>query len=761
MAVPYPVIISVLYLACGVFIFLLGLTILRVGQNSAPTRATALMLFFAGVGPLLTATGIILENTLRPGAVVYQNPVENFEYLWEFYFPSLLLFALNFPRESRVIHNFPVVGFLLFLPYIFHLVVMMFGDRMLEVVTYLHRVFPSDSEVSLGSREVSVGGLDNVAGALVSILEKVHRALFSVVNIVYSFVAIYLLSRNLGMVLNPRLAKQLRTVLAGLSISIVAYVVTKVFSWTYPEAMPEGVTLALTNFALVISGGTIAFAVIRQQFLGIRHVMRRGLLYSAAAILFAAAYLVVVRPVSEFFGQYSAVSKDAFETGFIILTIIAFQPTLVRMEEVLGSVLLKGRVDLSRRFKVLAADVSTVSSVEDLEGVLQRGFREILDTSACALYLFDAGDRTTRLGALLETIGEPVRRKDLANFEERDNDELSGGGLRRRIVPRRQGRRSLLDSILEESPQVAVYEVIVPVVKERQCVGYVGLGEKIYGIPYSSEDLSYLSVLATQIAAALQNIQLLQENLERQLFEEELKIARKIQTQLLPGAAPRLQGYDLHAFTVPSRMVGGDYYDWVVVDGRWLVLVVADVSGKGIPASILTATLQAAVRSNVDVQTKPERMMSRLNRLLYENTSASEFATLFYGVVDLETGNLSYANAGHDFPLIVNGGGTEELGESGIVLGCLEEYDYRASRCRIPKDGTLAIYTDGITESESREGDYYGTERLREALLRHSTAAASDICDHVIEEVRDFGMSESLDDLTLVVLKRSEKQGAR
>ena len=755
MAVPYPVIISVLYLACGVFIFLLGLTILRVGQNSAPTRATALMLFFAGVGPLLTASGIILEGTLRPGAVVYQNPVENFEYLWEFYFPSLLLFALNFPRENRVIHRFPVVGFVLFLPYIFHLAIMMFGDRMLEVVTHLYRVFPSDSEFSVGSHEIAVGGLDNVAGALVRILEKVHRALFSIVNISYSFLAIYLLSRNLGQVLNPRLARQLRTVLVGLSVSIVAYVATKFFSWTYPSAMPEGVGLALTNFALVMSGGTIAFALIRQQLLGIRHVMRRGLLYSAAAILFAAAYLVIVRPVSEYFGQYSAVSKDAFETGFIILTIIAFQPTLLRMEEVLGSVLLKGRVDMVKRFKALASDVSTVTSVEELEGVLQRGFREILDTSVSALYHGDVGDRSGRLGKLLGTIGEPVRRKDLANFEDRDDGGHSGGGLRSRIVKRRRRKKSLLEAILDESPQVAIYDVIVPVVKDRRCVGYMGLGEKIYGIPYSSEELSHLSVLATQIASALQNIQLQQENLERKLFEDELKIARKIQTQLLPGVAPRLEGFDLHASTVPSRMVGGDYYDWVVVDGKWLVLVVADVSGKGIPASILTATLQAAVRSNVDVQTEPEQMMSRLNRLLYENTSASEFATLFYGVVNLETGELRYSNAGHDFPLIVNGGGAEELGESGIVLGCLEEFDYRTSRCRIPDAGTLAIYTDGITESESRDGDYYGTGRLREALVRHSGASAADICAHVIEEVREFGTSESLDDLTLVVLKRS------
>jgi serine phosphatase RsbU (regulator of sigma subunit) len=752
MTVPYSVIISILYLACGVFIFLLGLTILRIGQSSAPTRAAALMLFFAGIGPLLTASGIILESTIRPGSVVYLNPVQNFEYLWEFYFPSLLLFALNFPRENRVIRSLPFVGFLLYFPYIFHLTVMMFGDRMLEFVTHLYRVFPTDREVSVGSRDVAVGGVDNVLRALVSILEKVHRNLFSIVNIIYSFVAIYLLSRNLGLVPNPRLARQLRTIVAGLSISIIAYVVTKFFSWTYPKAIPEGVVLALTNSSLVISGGTIAFAVIKQQFLGIRYVMRRSLLYSAAGILFAATYIIVVRPVSEFFGQYSAVSQEAFETGFIILAIMAFQPTLVRMEEVLGKLLLKGRADTARRFRALASDVSAVTSVEELETVLQKGFRDILDSSAVALRLCDDRIGAGRLAALLESIGEPIRSHDLANFEEMD-DRQKNRGLRRRIVPLRQGKTSLLDTIVEGAPEFKSYEVISPIVKEGRCVAYVGLAEKIYGVPYGSEELAQLSGLTPQIASALQNIQLLKDNVERQVFEEELKIARKIQTQLLPGDPPRLSGFDLSGMTVPSRYVGGDYYDYVLTDGGNLAIVVADVSGKGIPASILTASLQAAVRSNEDVQDRPALMMARLNNLMYENTSASEFATLFYGVVDMDTGEFTYSNAGHDFPILIDGDGARSLEESGIVLGCLEEFDYQSNRCVIPPDGTLAIYTDGLTESESASGEYFGADRLRGVLVSHAHGTAYEICRNVIEEVKRFGSSETLDDLTLVVLK--------
>ncbi len=216
-----------------------------------------------------------------------------------------------------------------------------------------------------------------------------------------------------------------------------------------------------------------------------------------------------------------------------------------------------------------------------------------------------------------------------------------------------------------------------------------------------------------------------------------------------------MRGFDLFGVTVPSRQVGGDYYDFVVIDGRWLAVVVADVSGKGIPASILTATLQATVRTNTDAQNNPSGMMSRLNRLLYRNTSAAEFATAFYALVDLDTGDVRYANAGHDFPFVLGNGGTAELDESGIVLGCLEDFEYAESGFRIPEGGSLIVFTDGVTDSESRAGDYYGSARLRAVLERNESGSARDICRRVIEDVRGFGDGENQDDLTLVVLKRT------
>jgi len=300
-------------------------------------------------------------------------------------------------------------------------------------------------------------------------------------------------------------------------------------------------------------------------------------------------------------------------------------------------------------------------------------------------------------------------------------------------------------------------ELFVPVMQERQCVAYIALSEKVYGLAYGAEEMGHVAVLATQIGAALQNIRLLKESVERKVFEEELRIARQIQMKMLPGQPPEVPGFGIYGVAVPSRQVGGDYYDFIVVDDRYLVVVVADVSGKGIPASLLTATLQATVRTGADAQTDPTRMLARLNGLIFQNTSASEFATAFYGVLDIEKGVMRYANAGHEFPFVVAGGRAVQLEESGIVLGCIAEFDYTEHEVAMPRGSALVVFTDGVTDSESRAGENYGAQRLKLLLESDGSASARDLCRRVIEDVRSFGDGENQDDLTLVVLTRDRE----
>ncbi len=758
MSVSYTL-LSVFYLACGVFIFLLGLTILRSGRSSSPTRATALMLFFAGVGPILSATSIILQSTLRQDAVVYRSMV-HFEYLWEFYFPSLLLFALTYPREHRFAPPFVVLGLILFAPYIAHLVTIMAGNSLSKTFADLSKSLPLGREVSLGERTIPLGGIGGLLSMILATIVKLHKQLFLLVNIVYGAIALYLLSRSQRTHINPRITGQLRTVLIGITVSIVGYVLAKII----PRVAGDGsgdLSLALINFSLVAGGGSVAYAIVKQHFLGIRYVARKSILYGAAATLFAVVYLTVVKPVSDFFGQYSVVSEEAFETGFIIVAIIIFQPVLFRTEEVLEQLLLKGKDNLQKKFKDLAGEISIVATEEELESRLEKGFRDILDASSVGLHLDPDEPRFQRLVPVLEPIGDPITRDELLSLGEKGQlagveEDLDTG---RSGWPRR--KRSAKGTALARA-LAATDEVLVPIMKERVFVGYIALGEKTYGLKYNTEELAFLSVISNQIGVALDNIRLLRENVEKKVIEDELEIARRIQLRLLPSEAPVITGYQLSASTVPSRYVGGDFYDFEVVDGNRLVVVVADVSGKGIPASLLMATLHAAVNSNSDVRGKPALMLQRVNNLLYHRTSPEEFATVFYGVVDLASGSLRYANAGHEFPYIVVRDGVRRLDESGIVLGCMDGFPYEEKTSTIPAGGSLVLFTDGVTDAATASGESFGEERLRRVLESNGNKESTALCATLLDEVERFSRGgEYHDDLTLVVLRREPVGGER
>ncbi|HEX6789674.1 MAG TPA: PP2C family protein-serine/threonine phosphatase [Candidatus Krumholzibacteria bacterium] len=737
-------ILAVFLLACGVVIFLLGVTLLRVGRSSAPMRAAALMLFFAGLGPLLSASGMFLQQSLSEGTVLFTTMLENFEYLWEFYFPSLLLFTLTFPRERAALRRFPVVALLLFLPYILHLMAFMFGDSMLDQLTRLPRAVLGKVGRDGGS---AIAGFDAVVGALVRVLERVHRGLFALVNVVYSVLALDLLWRSQHGLPNRRLIRQLRTVGIGIAASLACYTLAKISLMTGARLISASRSQALLSLSLVASGGTIAYAVIRQQFLGVRNVLQRAVLYGVLSVVLGAVYLLAVRPVTAFFAQYSSAGQHAFEAGFVVLVVLAFQPVTERAEQMLERALVGGRGSPSRRFKLLGDAVAAAGTYEALDEAVVRGLRDALDATDVRLTMLEtAGDP---LATALADIGEPVRRVELLRVQEPEKPRRFA--FRRRANRAGEPARPRLQS--DQLP--ARVDLFVPVIQEGHCSAYVALGEKVYGLGYAVEEMGHLSVLSTQIGAALLNIRLLKESVERKVFEEELRIARQIQMKMLPGQPPVVPGFGLYGVAVPSRQVGGDYYDFIVVDDRWLVLVVADVSGKGIPASLLTATLQATVRTGADAQTDPTRMLARLNRLIFQNTSAAEFATAFYAVIDITDGSMRYANAGHEFPFVVSGGHAAQLAESGMILGCIAEFDYVEHRVSIPTGSALVVFTDGVTDSESRAGENYGSDRLRRVLEANGTSSARELCRRVIEDVRGFGDGENQDDLTLVVLTRS------
>ncbi|KAA6456920.1 hypothetical protein DYQ86_24035 [Acidobacteria bacterium AB60] len=243
---------------------------------------------------------------------------------------------------------------------------------------------------------------------------------------------------------------------------------------------------------------------------------------------------------------------------------------------------------------------------------------------------------------------------------------------------------------------------------------------------------------------------------EERRIAQELEIARQVQARLFPQVLPATKGLEYAGICVQARSVGGDYYDFLDLGSGRLALIVGDIAGKGIAAALLMANLQATLRSQVPgVSDQPQRLLAAVNRLLFENTTASAYATLLLAEYDSATGRLVYANCGHVPGLIVRAGGTvERLNPTGTVLGLFEDWDGEVSSTHLDPGDLLVLYTDGVTECEDDCGEDYSQQRLLESIRQHGALPADELAAAVSKDVLEFSRGRQFDDLTLIVARR-------
>lgn len=299
--------------------------------------------------------------------------------------------------------------------------------------------------------------------------------------------------------------------------------------------------------------------------------------------------------------------------------------------------------------------------------------------------------------------------------------------------------------------------VAAPLLDTDGTLGLIVLESRIQTRQFTEEDMELLVSLASVAALHLRNLALMTEALERRRLEEELALARRIQMALLPSSVPETRGWELHGGNVPSRGVSGDYYEVVErAEGQEVVLMIADVSGKGMAASLLTASLQALSSGPIEDGLPPEEICTRLSRLLYRRTPPEKYATAFLGVLEPATGLLRYTNAGHNPPLIVRaGGGVEELAPTGVPLGLLPGAQYTARDLTLSPGDTLVLYTDGIVEAAHPNGEEYGLPRLKEVCVRHRNGHCQSLAEALDEDLETFVQGVPFaDDRTIVLARR-------
>lgn len=296
----------------------------------------------------------------------------------------------------------------------------------------------------------------------------------------------------------------------------------------------------------------------------------------------------------------------------------------------------------------------------------------------------------------------------------------------------------------------------VPLIVKSELRGVLTVYNKKDGQTFNTEDQRLLAIISAQSAQVVENARLIEEEKLFIKMQQEVGLAAKIQRDLLPRNNPGLHGYDIFARTIAAQSIGGDYFDFIPMSDGRMALCLGDVSGKGLPASLLMANLQATLRGQTLVSQQPSECILRSNKLLFESTSPEKFATLFYGVIDIRHHSIHYSNAGHDWPfLIAKDNSIQRLKTGGLMIGLIEQAAYQDVEVPIQIGDTLVIQSDGVSEAMNNNNEQFGEERLQKLLLENKNRTAEEIIDITISEVRKHaGTHPQSDDITMMVVKR-------
>jgi serine phosphatase RsbU (regulator of sigma subunit) len=452
-----------------------------------------------------------------------------------------------------------------------------------------------------------------------------------------------------------------------------------------------------------------------------------------------------------------------------LLTTVGSQMGVALERARLYDLMLERRIDEQRALLAFSNELLARPDPAELMGHLVQSVSQLLRADACALFVPTAEGVDLRFGAAAGWRGDPVAAGHLI-----PNGEGSGPG---KVMATQQ---PLLIEDLEEdnrAPWTAPWvkaegfrgHAVIPMIVEGRSVGTLVINDRRRR-KFDADELRLLRLMANQGAIALESARLHQEEIERNVLQEDLLMARRIQLSMLPKHPPRIAGWEIATAYRPARQVGGDFYDFfdlprsggqpqagIAQPAPRLGLVIADVADKGMPAALYMTLGRTLIRSTALSRRRPAEALVRTNELIQKDSQADMFLSAFYGSLDSSTGELSYANGGHNQPLWWHADGRyfAPLEGKGAVLGAMEQVRIEEKSIGLAPGDSLIMYTDGVTEALGPGGELFSVDRLQQALRPAIDAGAEQAVGAVMTALADFcGASDPADDVTLVILRR-------
>jgi sigma-B regulation protein RsbU (phosphoserine phosphatase) len=563
----------------------------------------------------------------------------------------------------------------------------------------------------------------------------------------------------------PTVRRKLKVALAGTVLGILPVLLVLALSTMRPGAnLPaaQGATLAL--FLLPASFG---YAIVRHGIFDLEFLVKRSLAWSAVAAAAVLSYLALHLALRGVLHGVGPVEERMGGALIVAIVVLLMSPLRGHLQDRIDRWIDPDRSDTARAARIV---LRPASGLDDTERSILDAAHSMLGTVRAGFFRPLPGGDSFRLTQTLATGREagnemrapaPVAADPLA---EPAGNVLTLGrhsadtlySLQRPVL-RGEFEAELPYGYLPRGDleALAVLEtgVLLPLAAGERRLGLVALGPRAFGTPYAESDLSLLEGLQSQAALALESAHYHLETEDSEGLHRELALAGSIQQKLLPRNLPQLQGFDIAASTVPCREIGGDFYDCLLSGPDDLAIAIGDVTGKGVPAALVMASLQATFRAELPAGLSPRDLSARVNRSLCGLDAPERFVTFFYGRLDLDRSLLAYTNAGHPHPMLIRADGrVERLDCGGLLLGVLEESPYQDEVVQLRPGDLLVLFTDGVIERGGAQTLFEEPELLRVACA-HRHLSAADLLGRITEELeREAGVPAD-DDTTLFILK--------
>jgi serine phosphatase RsbU (regulator of sigma subunit) len=554
----------------------------------------------------------------------------------------------------------------------------------------------------------------------------------------------------------PAVRQQARIVLWG---SVLAFSPTVLWMlgpyFGLPVAWNPGLFLPFLIFFPV----AIAIAILRYRLWDIDVIINRTLVYGLLTVILILIYLVSVLILQRTFQTLTGERSDLAAVVSTLVLVALFVPVRRYVQDLVDRRFYRRRYDA---VKTVSAFSAALKDEVDLERVIQRLELVVHDTifpAHCSTWLREEEDyRVYKI-----EMGQMAPGNDVEKYQITRDDALVD------LFSSAPGTIDLDDIQVESKMQQPLkdggYKLVVPLITQGELIGWLGLGARLSEQRYSFEDKVLLSRLAIQVAPTVRVAQLVAEQqaeaIEKERLNQELLVASRIQTGLLPKELPKFEGWNVSAYYQPAREVGGDFYEFEYFEDGRLGIFVGDVTDKGIPAALVMATTRTLLKAAAGEFQSPGEVLARVNNLLVADIPPSMFVTCFYAIIDPQEGKMVFANAGHNLPFLLTNQEVTEVKAAGMPLGLMPDMEYDVHETVINAGDEMILFSDGLVEAHNAEREMFGSQRLMLLFADHSGQDGT-LIDHLMKDLHEFtgDAQEQEDDITIVGVKRYNKAAA-